>query len=1047
MRAWARKNTEKSPDCIGGLSPEALAREVCALESMHGWFPDALDDRPEHELGISGAEMHALAAARMTLRDKLEYASVALPALAEIPSPARMSAVHEDLCEQGELASLIDNSGFPRLPSHDEDVIALASRLSLEVRDHLALIAASEVKWLSDLRVKFRQRLQTGDHQVFLGNLEGLKDEALGLHEAFGSYVATAIELPDSIVSDQKLRASIANAAEGKRPFSLLQLGNKATKQAFEQIRVNGAKPRSAEEWRLVADYCRILEQALNLVHRWNKLARGIDAPTVDAPPDVCVQQLAAHAKAVAGAMTLACNYDLTLTDRVVQVFPSIHADTVSADCVFLERLRESLRIQLRQRQLASSKEISLSLWKLMALLGGDLFARMRDWLKGSLRHADYSASIIAEQWDAFLAELKQLHEQEAEFTSTREVTRNIEGSGAANWARRLRTEPVTGESDTLLPTNWKEAWQWSRQRGYLQAIDGRAQILKITFARRDAEGRLRRTYESVIEKRTWLRLVENLRMDRAIGRAITAYVQAIRGMTKSGKGKRDVKLRHAAREAMHLASRGVPCWIMPHWRVSEALPPRLGDFDLVVVDEASQSDAWAIPSIIRGKKVLIVGDDKQVGPQPSFTRQEQIDQIQERLKIAGLPSDIRNRLDPKESIYDLGELVFAGHTIRLREHFRCAEPIIEFSNKLCYDGEIRCVRVPTAAERLLPTLIDVHVRSGSRDSIQKINKAEAEAIVDEIALLVADDGFGERSIGVVSLLGPDQGKLIFDSLLERIGEEAFLKHRIRCGDARTFQGSEADVIFISAVDDYRSGAVMTSNKLDNIRRINVAASRAKDRLYFFHSFARNDLSELDLRARLMDHFKAPIQGLSNAKGRELCESGFERDMFDALSGLGYRVIPQVRAGNFRIDLVIEGHRGKRLAVECDGDQYHGPDKWMDDMSRQRLLERAGWKFWRCWGASFARDKESCLSDLVNTLAEEGIEPVGEGELDFSGIVEFREIGTAGEEELDLEDIGSSPDEVPEAEVSELETPVAGALFYGKPARPIAPARRAPDLF
>ena len=176
-------------------------------------------------------------------------------------------------------------------------------------------------------------------------------------------------------------------------------------------------------------------------------------------------------------------------------------------------------------------------------------------------------------------------------------------------------------------------------------------------------------------------------------------------------------------------------------------------------------------------------------------------------------------------------------------------------------------MRVPTAAERLLPTLIDVHVRSGNRDSIQKINKAEAEAIVDEIASLVADDGFGERSIGVVSLLGPDQGKLIFDSLLERIGEEAFLKHHIRCGDARTFQGSEADVIFISAVDDYQSGAVMTSNKLDNIRRINVAASRAKDRLYFFHSFARNDLSELDLRARLMDHFKAPIQGLSNAKG------------------------------------------------------------------------------------------------------------------------------------------------------------------------------------
>ena len=60
-------------------------------------------------------------------------------------------------------------------------------------------------------------------------------------------------------------------------------------------------------------------------------------------------------------------------------------------------------------------------------------------------------------------------------------------------------------------------------------------------------------------------------------------------------------------------------------------------------------------------------------------------------------------------------------------------------------------------------------------------------------------------------------------------------------------------MIVISAVDDSASGAVMTSNRLDNVRRINVAVSRARDRLYFYHSFARADLSELDLRARLID--------------------------------------------------------------------------------------------------------------------------------------------------------------------------------------------------
>ncbi len=995
LRAWARKNTEIAPESIGSFSPEALAREVCALKPMHGWFPDSLDDRSEQEPVVSQADMGVLSAARIALREKLEYADVNISTLASVPDSVRISAVHADLCERGELANIIDRSGFPRLSSLNEEAISLATLLQTEVRDHLVFIGICEAKWLSALRERFRQRVQFGEHEAFLDSLSKLKDEALQLHGAFEFFVATAIELPQAASRDSNLLASIVNASEGKRPFSLLDFGNKAAKLAFEQIRVNGAKPRSAEEWKWVREYCRIVEASSTLVHRWNKLVSGIGGPVVDASPEVCIQELAAHSKAIETATTLACNYDLTLRDRVVRVLPSMPIELVKSERAFLEELNDSLGIQLRQRQLASSSETANSLRKVMSALGGDLFARMREWSMVCLGNRELSCTDVSNQWDAFVAELQELQERASEFVAVREMTDRIKANGAEVWAQRLRTEPVLGGSDPLLPMNWKDAWQWSRQKGYLNAIDGRAQILRITFARHDAETQLRGAYEAIVEKRTWLRLVEKLSLDKAIIRAITAYVQAIRGMTKSGKGKRDVKLRYAAREAMHLASRGVPCWVMPHWRVSEALPAKLGDFDLVVVDEASQSDAWAIPSIIRGAKVLIIGDDKQVGPQPSFTSQSQVDQIQERLKIAGLPSDICNRLDPKESIYDLGELVFAGHTIRLREHFRCAEPIIEFCNKLCYDGEIKCVRVPTASERLLPTLVDVHVREGFRDPRQKINRPEAKAIVDEIASLVASDEFGNRTIGVVSLLGPEQGKLIFDSLLERIGEDAYLKHQIRCGDARTFQGSEADVILISAVDDSRSGAVMTANKLDNIRRVNVAVSRAKDRLYFFHSFARNDLSVLDLRARLMDHFITPIQGLSNARGRELCESGFEREMFDSLVELGYRVIPQVRAGNYRIDLVVEGHYGKRLAVECDGDQYHGPEQWMNDMGRQRLLERAGWKFWRCWGSSFARDRTGCLTDLTKALTNEGIMPIGEGSADFSGIVEFREIGTS----------------------------------------------------
>jgi very-short-patch-repair endonuclease len=88
-------------------------------------------------------------------------------------------------------------------------------------------------------------------------------------------------------------------------------------------------------------------------------------------------------------------------------------------------------------------------------------------------------------------------------------------------------------------------------------------------------------------------------------------------------------------------------------------------------------------------------------------------------------------------------------------------------------------------------------------------------------------------------------------------------------------------------------------------------------------------------------------------------------------------VTPQVKVGHYRIDMVVEGANDARVAIECDGDQYHGPDKWEDDMRRQRVLERAGWNFWRCFASVFIRRRSEVMAELLRELAERGIEPVG----------------------------------------------------------------------
>lgn len=58
------------------------------------------------------------------------------------------------------------------------------------------------------------------------------------------------------------------------------------------------------------------------------------------------------------------------------------------------------------------------------------------------------------------------------------------------------------------------------------------------------------------------------------------------------------------------------------------------------------------------------------------------------------------------------------------------------------------------------------------------------------------------------------------------------------------------------------------------------------------------------------------------------------------------------------VDVDVEGANDARLAIECDCYPFHGPDGWAGDMSRQRILERAGWTFWRCFASTWCLRKE-----------------------------------------------------------------------------------------
>jgi very-short-patch-repair endonuclease len=307
---------------------------------------------------------------------------------------------------------------------------------------------------------------------------------------------------------------------------------------------------------------------------------------------------------------------------------------------------------------------------------------------------------------------------------------------------------------------------------------------------------------------------------------------------------------------------------------------------------------------------------------------------------------------------------------------------IIQFSNDLCYASNGTPLDPLRAypANRLKPLVLR-HVPDGYRtgSSQNALNEPEADAVLAQIIACIDDPRYVGRTMGVISLQGEAQARLIEHKLLERLEPEVIEERRLICGDAYAFQGDERHIIFLSmvAASNERIGTLAGESAR---QRFNVVASRAQDQLWLFHSATLDVLSPTCMRSRLLSYMLNPGR-LATEERDQRFESQFERQVFQLIANRGFRVRTQVCVGDptnhrYRIDLVVEGMQG-RLAVECDGDQWHGPDRYEQNMARQRDLERSGWQFVRIRGSDFYREHVKAMEPLWAELDRLGIKPGG----------------------------------------------------------------------
>lgn len=422
-----------------------------------------------------------------------------------------------------------------------------------------------------------------------------------------------------------------------------------------------------------------------------------------------------------------------------------------------------------------------------------------------------------------------------------------------------------------------ERAWNWSRANAWLHEFHRGQDADQLEAEAKTLQKNLQRGMAELAAEKAWRHCFD--RLTEAQRQHLMVWTNAVR-RTGRGTGVRAEIHRRNARMHMDECCGAVPSRIMPFYRLAETIDAKPESFDVVIVDEASQS-----------------------GP---------------------------DTLSVESSLFNQAVIRF-GRRIILREHFRCVPEIIRFSNDLCYTATPLIPLRQYPPERLEPIIVR-QVAEGFREGSASYarNRPEADALVDAIVQCTEDPRYlcakddhhpnGKLTFGVVSLQGEEQAKLINQLLLARLTSEEIEQRELVCGDAYAFQGDERDIMFLSmvAAPNQRFAALV---KKSDKQRFNVAASRGRDQVWLFHTVALNELNPDDTRYKLLAYYSNPAAQPAGKPDWERCESDFERDVGKIIHAKNFRLIPQYEPfgpGSYRIDFVIEGLKS-RLAVECDG--------------------------------------------------------------------------------------------------------------------------------
>ena len=754
-------------------------------------------------------------------------------------------------------------------------------------------------------------------------------------------------------------------------------LFNKSLETALGGATINGEKPQSDADCDLILHEIEMENIRNKCAAYWNDLLPKYNVPMFEELDTKEPEQVAAN------YISLFKSYLNWYANEYAELKACVNSTGLDSEIIF-SRNAQDTDISAIQKVLATAQtvlpvfcDVFAEAQKIMdarSVLQNNLLVLSESKCVGSAVYQNLVDACQREDSSAYRDSFLQLQTLYAKHDILRKREEYLKRlmPAAPQWAEAIcKREGIHGSS--TVPPDIEDAWRWKQYNGIIDEITGESfsDLQKKSLA---LSSRYREVTAKYAERLAWYHLLSRTELDIDIKQALIGWKQTVKKIGK-GTGKNAPRLRAEARKLMVKCQNAVPGWIMPINKALESLSPKQNKFDVIIIDEASQSDISSLAILYMGRKLVIVGDDKQVSPMGVGTQIDKMNALQEMYISDKIPN--AHLYDSKTSIYDIAATTFPP--LMLREHFRCVPEIIGFSNWLSYDFKIKPLR-DASNSKLLPAMINYRVADGYRLP-NKTNPAEAKAIVALMRACMAQPEYDGKTFGVISLLCNEQVRLIQDEILNNIDAGICNERRILCGNASNFQGDERDVIFLSIVDCANGNGPVSKQGfgVDDAyrKRYNVAVSRARDQLWVIHSFdPANDLKTGDIRKMLLDYVSDPKSvKITNYAIEAKAESPFESAVAKHLAMRGYHLVQQWKVGAYRLDMVAVCGNSK-VAIECDGERFHsGEDKIREDMERQTILERLGWRFIRIRGSEYYRNPEQTMERVISELTFYGIEP------------------------------------------------------------------------